>query len=965
MRLRSMKAALFVAAFNLALMPAHAAIPANMMAQFSQLSPAQQEAIAAQYGLDVNELRGQATSVQVQEQPINPTLTPRQLQPGLTTQRPQLRPNGQDVMDAPLQPFGYNVFATQPTSQTPLADIPVPDDYVVGPGDELRIQLFGKENANYKLIVSREGSVDFPKLGPISVAGLTFRQVSDTLQSRVAEQFIGVDAAISFGTLRTMQIFVMGDAYQPGAYNVNALTTVTQALQIAGGIDTVGSLRKIQVKRGGQTVKQVDLYKLLIWGNSEDDVRLRPGDTVFIPAKGVEVSIAGLVKRPAIYELSGPVALNNVLGLAGGLKAEALKTVSVTRRTQGGLKAFTLDLAKSADRSFTIRDGDKIELLPTTTEYNTAVALKGAVVREGTYNFQPGMRISQLIKDSRRDLKASADLDYALVVREINPQHEIEIHQFNLGRAITLPGSADDVLLQARDQVLIFSRAGNNDFADPSATKLMDDAQKRQQRLAEQSYSNQGMMANQSLMPNQGMMANQGMMPNQAGLATQAYYAQANGQQVYGAMGNQQMMAANNSQMYQAQLQNAQLAGASARAQAQDQMVLDPQTGALVARSELTDKGNVTLNQMSKSVGIISLAADSREALLQPVLDKLKAQASRQHPVQIAEVRGEVKFPGVYPIGHNSTLADLVAAAGGLNEPAFVAELSRIQEQADGGLRIEHQRYALSDLAKHTGSLTAKSKDSLSILANPDWREEATVQLFGEVKYPGTYTVRRGETIGSLLQRAGGLTDYANAKGVIFARESLRKQEADRLKYIKEQLRQEISTLALRRQTNNASYRTSPTEAVGLVDQLENTQAIGRMTINLPAILAGQKNMDLILENGDKLYVPTFQNVVSVVGQVQLPSSHVFEPGMSVQDYLDKAGGTKKQADTDRIYVIKADGSVMLPDASYWFSRRSGALEPGDTIVAPIDSDYLDTLSTWTTATQILYQLGVAWSAIN
>ncbi|GAA4496474.1 SLBB domain-containing protein [Pseudaeromonas paramecii] len=917
-----MKAALFAVAFNLGLMPAQAAIPANMMAQFSQLSPAQQEAVAAQYGLDVNELRGQTGATQ--EQPIAPSLTPRQLQPALASQRPVLTASqAQDGAEQPLQPFGYNVFAGQPTSQTPLADIPVPDDYVVGPGDELRIQLFGKENASYKLSVNREGSIDFPKLGPISVAGLTFRQVSDTLQARVAEQFIGVEAAISFGTLRTMQIFVMGDAYQPGAYNVNALTTVTQALQIAGGIDTVGSLRKIQVKRGGQTVQEVDLYKLLIWGNSEQDIRLRPGDTVFIPAKGVEVSIEGLVKRPAIYELSGPAALSNVLGLAGGLKAEAINSVTVTRRAETGLKVFSLDLAKSADRGFTIRDGDKIELLPSTTEYSKAVALKGAVVREGAYSFQPGMRISQLIKDSRRDLKATADLDYALVVREINPQHEIEVRQFNLGRAITQPGSADDLPLQARDQVLVFSRASTNDFADASATKLAEEARQREQQLSALQVQDA-----------------------RVGQATSNGFGQA-------------------SAMTSSQLNQAQLAGAAAQVQNQEQLVLDPQTGALVSRSELADKGTVTLNQVAKTASMIGLAADSREALLQPVLEKLKAQASRQHPVQIAEVRGEVKFPGVYPIGHSSTLADIIAAAGGMNEPAYVAELSRVQEQADGGLSMVHQRFALSDLTKASGAPLVKSKDSLSILANPDWREEATVQLFGEVKYPGTYTVRRGETIGTLLQRAGGLTDYANAKGVIFARESLRKQEADRLKYIKEQLRQEISTLALRRQTSNATYRTSPTEAVGLVDQLENTQAIGRMTINLPAILAGQKNMDLILENGDKLYVPTFQNVISVVGQVQLPSSHIFEPGLSVQEYLDKAGGTKKQADTDRIYVIKADGSVMLPDSSYWFSRRSGALEPGDTIVAPIDSDYLDSLSTWTSATQILYQLGVAWSAIK
>ena len=137
------------------------------------------------------------------------------------------------------------------------------------------------------------------------------------------------------------------------------------------------------------------------------------------------------------------------------------------------------------------------------------------------------------------------------------------------------------------------------------------------------------------------------------------------------------------------------------------------------------------------------------------------------------------------------------------------------------------------------------------------------------------------------------------------------------------------------------------------------------MSIDLPSILQGNKRADIVLENGDKLFVPPFQNVVTVAGQVQMPTSHVFDPSLSVQDYLDRSGGTKKQADTDRIYVIKANGSVMMPDSSYWFSRKDRALEPGDTIIAPIDSDYLDSLSTWSTATQMMYQLGVAWAAIK
>lgn len=863
---------------SLMTVPSQAQISASQMAMFNQLSPAQQEAVAAQYGVDVQSLRNQSATRPETE--LAPTLSPRQLDTQQVSQRPAIPQK--DPASQSLQPFGYNVFAAQPTSHSPLADIPVPDDYIVGPGDEIRVQLYGKENTGYQLKVNREGQVEFPKLGPIPVAGMSFQQVSETLKSRISEQFIGIESAVSFGSLRTMQIFVMGDAYQPGAYNVNALTTVTQALQVAGGIDTVGSLRKIQVKRGGQLVRTVDLYKLLIQGNTVDDIRLRAGDTLFIPAKGIEVAVSGLVRRPALYELTGHTSLEQTLSLAGGLKAEALHEIKVTRRSESGTKVFNLDLAKAADRQFMVRNGDQITAMPTTTEYAKAVAIKGAVVREGTHSYQPGMRLSQLLKDTGRDLKATADLDYALVVRELNHRRDIEVLQFNLGRAISQPGSMDDLPLQPRDQVLVFAREIQDGFG--------------QRNVSTEEAIHKG-----------------------------------------------QLSAAH-----------------------ENQITRDNATGATVTGAELEEASRLlSLNTATETSRTEHQTGALRASLLAPVIERLKQQASIQHPVQIVEVRGEVRYPGIYPLARQSTQADLLVAAGGLKESAGMAELSQVLLDNQGGLSLKVQKLALADLVAGRAP-KAQSKDSLNILANPEWREQATVQLFGEVSYPGTYTIRRGETLHQLIQRAGGLTRYANPNGSVFAREALRKQEADRLVYLKEQLQQEISTLALRRQSSVAGTTpVSPSEAAALVSRLDNTQAIGRMTIDLPAILDGEAHADVTLEDGDKLYVPVLQNVISVAGQVQLPTSHQYDPSLDVADYIERSGGTKKQADTDRIYVIRANGSVMMPKSSYWFSRKDQRLQPGDTIIAPLDSDYIDNLTGWSTATQMLYQLGVAWKAVK
>jgi hypothetical protein len=194
------------------------------------------------------------------------------------------------------------------------------------------------------------------------------------------------------------------------------------------------------------------------------------------------------------------------------------------------------------------------------------------------------------------------------------------------------------------------------------------------------------------------------------------------------------------------------------------------------------------------------------------------------------------------------------------------------------------------------------------------------------------------------------------------SRERLKRQEAERLKYLNAQLKQEISSMSLRRQGSSVS---DPAQAIAIVDQLDKAEPVGRLVVDLNKAMTGDKLANLLLEKGDKLFVPALNPVVSITGEVQYASHHTFNPNSTVEDYIASAGGTKRQADIDRVYIVKANGSVELPNNSFWFSRNYQPLEPGDTIIVPINTDYLDGLSTLSTATQILYQLGVAWSAVK
>ena len=236
------------------------------------------------------------------------------------------------IVDQKLKQFGYDLFAGSPTTFAPATDIPIPVDYVIGTGDQLRIQFFGKESSSYDLYVSREGMLQIPELGPLSVAGLSFSELKAEISRRVADQMIGVEAFVTLGELRSIRIFALGDVNRPGAYTVSSLSTMINALFVSGGIRPIGSLRNIQLKRAGQIVTTFDLYDLLLRGDTSSDTSLQPGDVIFVPPVGELVGIAGEVKRPAIYELEGEETLETLIEMAGGFTAQAYPSLSQMER---------------------------------------------------------------------------------------------------------------------------------------------------------------------------------------------------------------------------------------------------------------------------------------------------------------------------------------------------------------------------------------------------------------------------------------------------------------------------------------------------------------------------------------------------------------------------------------------------------------------------------------------------------
>ncbi|MCX5847789.1 MAG: SLBB domain-containing protein [Deltaproteobacteria bacterium] len=359
-----------------------------------------------------------------------------------------------------LKPFGYEFFREATVRvTTDRKDIPVPLKYIIGPGDEVKILLWGRVNAQYNLTVDRDGKVTIPQIGPIFVAGMTFEDMSKKVITQT-EQMVGANIDITLGSLKTIPIFILGDVRRPGAYTIGSFATMTDALLLAGGPSDIGSMRKIQLRRKNNTITTLDLYDLFMKGDKSKDTVLQADDIVFVPVTGPLAGIAGNVRRPAIYELKDRFDLQHLFDLAGGILPTAYTQQIQVSRIQKNERQIVIDiddkhLSKSMD--FKIQDADLVNVFTIVDSDLNAVYLNGNVKRPGKYEYKPGMRVKDLIKDPT-DLLDETNFEYALIKRIGYPDRRTELVPFNLGRFLLEKDESHNISLKPEDRIYIFSK---------------------------------------------------------------------------------------------------------------------------------------------------------------------------------------------------------------------------------------------------------------------------------------------------------------------------------------------------------------------------------------------------------------------------------------------------------------------------------------------------------------------------
>ena len=472
--------------------------------QLGSLTPAQtmqMELLASQLGVGTDKMKG----IEIQKPSIKESL-PRKIsaQPSKIERLSRINNIGigiteEFISEKPLKQFGYELFNTIPLTFAPVTDAPIPSDYIIGPGDTINILFFGKKSSEMSIQVTRDGNLNIPDLGPVSVAGLSFAELKENLLERVATQMIGVKASISLGELRSIRIFVLGDVYKPGSYTVNALSTLSNAILASGGIKRIGSLRDIQLKRKGKVISHFDLYGLLLQGDTSDDHHLLPGDVVFVPPINISVGMYGEVRRPAIYELKkGKENLSEALLYSGGVLSSAKQTNILIKssKSRQGKTVFEFDLTTGNPKNFKIMDGDMVRVSPELEQnLDGFITLTGEVSVPGVYSISSGELLTSVIKraggftksaylegsiftrnslkvlEKKRQVEALKELEKSELIKDraIGATQDYESLQLFINNAKKVPvlgrivislqaiveGTADDMLLRHGDTLNI------------------------------------------------------------------------------------------------------------------------------------------------------------------------------------------------------------------------------------------------------------------------------------------------------------------------------------------------------------------------------------------------------------------------------------------------------------------------------------------------------------------------------
>jgi len=782
---------------------------------------------------------------------------------------------------APIQHserFGLDVFRHDRANTGALPmDLPAGPDYVVGPGDGLSIDLWGGVSQRLFRTVDREGRLLLPEAGPLLVSGKSLGEVQESVQRVLRTQFRDVSADVSLLRLRSVRVYVVGEVTAPGAYDVSSLSTPLNALFAAGGVTPRGSLRGIEHYRGKVLLEQVDAYDLLLHGIRGDLKRLENGDSLRVPPLGPTVTVEGMVRRPAAYELHGEKSLNEVLELAGGiLPAAALRHIEVQRMEAHEKRTMlSLDVGEASDKEslraafekFGIQDGDEIHIFPIAPYNSASVYLEGHVLRPGKYSFHDGMKLTDLVSSYKELLPEPAER-YAEIVRIAQPNNRPVVESFNLAAALEHPENAPK--LEALDTVRIFGRYDLE--AAPEIAVMGEVRAAGRYRASGQEHVRDAIYQAGGITPDSWLES------------AQLFRAQPDG----------------TTKVFSISLREA-LAGDPL-----NNILMEPRDRILVHRQpERVNPPSVYVRGEVGRPGRYPLASDMRVSDLVRSAGGFLRSANPESAdlVHYAVLEGAAARPsGEQTVNLTSALVGEATANVLLNDGDVLTVPQQTRWKDMGATVTLHGEVLkpgvygiepgerLSSLLRRAGGLLPSAYPSAAVFERIEVRkmqEQSRQELIQRLEQESTVVKTAITTSGS---------------------------EEAALQQAAVQQRQRV------------------------VDGLRRAPVSGRLVVH---IRIGQKDFpgspdDIELRAGDTLEIPKQPGFVLIVGQVYNSNAITYTPGKNTAWYLSRAGGATGLANKKAIFIIRASGSVTSGSGGMWSGGvESSIIGPGDTIMVP------------------------------
>jgi polysaccharide export outer membrane protein len=780
--------------------------------------------------------------------------------------------------DRKMERFGLDIFRTGAANPDILPmDLPVGPDYVVGPGDSLSINLWGGVSQRLLRTVDREGRLDLPEAGPLLVAGRQLGDVQEAVQGVLRTQFRNVSADVSLLRLRTVRVYVVGEVAAPGAYDVSSLSTPLNALFVAGGVTLRGSLREIDHYRGKELLEVVDAYDLLLHGIRGGMKRLENGDSLRVPPLGASITVDGMVRRPAVYELRGEKSLNDVLDLAGGiLPAAALRHIEVQRmEAHQRHSMLSLDVGETSDKDalraafnkFQIQDGDEIHIFPIAPYNSGSVYLEGHVLRPGRYSFREGMKLTDLVSSYKELLPEPAER-YAEIVRIAGPANRPVVESFNLAAALEHPETAPK--LEPLDTVRIFGRYDLEAAPEIFVTGEVRSAGRY--RLSGQEHLRDAIFQAGGLTPESWLES------------AQLFRALPDG----------------TTKVFGISLREA-LAGDPL-----NNILVEPRDRILVHRQpERVNPANVYVRGEVARPGRYPLASNMR------VSDLVRSAGGVLRSANPASV----------DLVHYAVLEGAAARPSGEQTVNLVSAL-----KGD----------AYEDVALHDGDVLTVPQQTRwrDVGATVTLHGEVAKPGVYGIE-PGERMSSLLRRAGGMLPTAYPQAAVFERIEVRKMQEQSRQELIQRLEQESTVVKTAITTSG---SEEAALQQAAVQQRQRVVEALRRAPISGRLVVH---IRQGQKNFlgssdDIELRAGDSLEIPKQPGFVLIVGQVYNSNAITYTPGKNTAWYLSRAGGATALANKRAIFIVRASGSVTSGSGGMWSGGvESSTIGPGDTIVVP------------------------------